>query len=373
MRSTVAWRLLRHDRSATAGALLGVVAIVFLVGQQLSILFGLLQYMSVLVDHSGADVWITSASVRNVDAVNLIPGQYLERVMGLPEVAWAAPILFGNGLMRTADDSFEAVRLVGLHRPRLQGGPWALAQGRVQALLDLESAAVDRLDLKKFAHPALGSLTEINGKRVRLTAITEGARAFQGTLVFLPLDQVRDMAQTPPGRYSAILVGFQPRADQQTALARLRALLPECSVLTTAELSRRTQLYYLTNTGIGGSFGFSTTIAVLIGIVIITLTMYASVLQRTRDFAVMRALGGRRRDIAVIVLCQAVIVGGIGIFLGLFLLAALLNATRGSDIPSFLPAVVPPLLAGITLLVSLLGSLVALRKALQADPASVFH
>lgn len=292
MRSRVALRLLLHDRSSTGGALLGVVAIVFLVGQQLSILFGLLQYMSVLVDHSGADVWITSTNIRNVDATNLISGRFLDRVIGLPEVEWAEPILLGNGLMRTADGSFEAVKMVGLRRPRLAGGPWAFFKGQAENLIDLEAVAVDKLDMAKFGEPTLPFLTEINGWRIRIQAVTQGARAFQGTLVFTSLDKIKDMAATPPGRYSAILVRFRPGTDVAHAVARLRAMLPECSVLTTLELARLTQYYYLTNTGIGGSFGFSTSIAVLIGIVIITLTMYASVLGRTRDFAVMRALGG---------------------------------------------------------------------------------
>jgi hypothetical protein len=37
--------MLLHDRSTTAGSLLGVIAIVFLVGQQLSVLFGLFTFM----------------------------------------------------------------------------------------------------------------------------------------------------------------------------------------------------------------------------------------------------------------------------------------------------------------------------------------
>ncbi|MGB9691027.1 MAG: hypothetical protein ACPL7D_02545, partial [Candidatus Sumerlaeaceae bacterium] len=86
MRSLTALRIVVHDRSSTAGSVLGVIAIVFLVGQQLSILFGLLSYMSVLVDHSGADAWILSANARNVDAVNQISARYLHRVIGLEEV-----------------------------------------------------------------------------------------------------------------------------------------------------------------------------------------------------------------------------------------------------------------------------------------------
>jgi putative ABC transport system permease protein len=373
VRSLTAFRMVVHDRSSTAGALLGVVAIVFLVGQQLSVLFGLLNYMSVLVDHSNADAWITSADLRNADAGNLISTRYLDRAMGFPQVEWAAPILVGNGLFRTPDGSFEAVRVVGCRRPRLAGGPWDFAEADETALLDFESVAVDRLDFEKLGRPMIGTVTEIGGRRVRVGAITDGARGFQGTLVFAPLDKVKQIAATPPGRYSAILLRFRPGTDHDDAVARLRAAMPECSVFTTAELSRLTRLYYFTNTGIGGSFGFSTAIAMMIGIVIISLTMYASVLGRYRDFAVLRALGGRRRDVAAVVFSQALMIAGVGVFIGFVLLAALLNATRGSAIPSYMPPYVPPLLAGSAVVVSLLGSLVALRQALKAEPASVFH
>jgi putative ABC transport system permease protein len=107
--------------------------------------------------------------------------------------------------------------------------------------------------------------------------------------------------------------------------------------------------------------------------VIISLTMYASVLGRYRDFAVLRALGGRRRDVAAVVFSQALMIAGVGVFIGFALLAARLNATRGSAIPSYMPSYVPPLLAGSAIVASLLGSLVALRQALKAEPASVFH
>jgi len=373
MRSRAALRIVVHDRSSTAGALLGVVAIVFLVGQQLSILFGLLTYMSVLVDHSGADAWIMSSHVRNADAGNLISARYVDRAMGLPEVEWAEPILFGNGSFKTPDGSFESVRVVGLRRPRLAGGPWAFARGDEQELLDVESVAVDRLDVTKLGTFLLGGVSEVGDRRVRMSAVAEGARGFQGTLVFASLDRVKDIARTPPGRYSAILVRFRPGADKSLALATLRAVMPEHSVYATDELSRLTRRYYVTNTGIGGSFGFSTSIAILIGVVIISLTMYTSVLGRAQDFAVMRAIGGRRRDVAVVVFGEVLIISVVGLFVGFLLLATVLNATRGSAIPSYFPMYVPPLLAGGTLVVSMLGSLVALRVALKAEPASVFH
>jgi putative ABC transport system permease protein len=373
MRSLTALRMAVHDRSSTAGALLGVVAIVFLVGQQLSILFGLLNYMSVLVDHSGADAWVVSANVRNTDAGNLISGRYLDRVIGLKGVEWAEPVLIGNGLFRTTDGSFESVRVVGCRRPRFAGGPWRFAQADELALLDLEAVTVDRLDLGKLGSPLLEQVTEIGDRRVRVAAVSDGVRGFQGTIIFGSLDKVKDIARTPPGRYSAILLKFRQGSNAADVLAKLRAILPNCSVYSSDELSSLTKNYYLTNTGIGGSFGFSTVIAILIGVVIVSLTMYTSVLSRSRDFAVMRAIGGRRRDVAVVVISEALIIAGIGLFLGFIMLAALLNTTSNSTIPSYFPSYVPPILAAGTLVVSLLGSFIALRVALKADPAAVFH
>ena len=83
MRRLAALKMLLHDRATTAGSLLGVIAIVFLVGQQLSVLFGLFSYMSVLVDHSGADIWICSKNTENVNASGSIPIRYLDRIGGL--------------------------------------------------------------------------------------------------------------------------------------------------------------------------------------------------------------------------------------------------------------------------------------------------
>ncbi|OPZ26098.1 MAG: FtsX-like permease family protein [Lentisphaerae bacterium ADurb.BinA184] len=373
MRSLTALRMVVHDRSSTAGALLGVVAIVFLVGQQLSILFGLLNYMSVLVDHSGADAWVMSANVRNADAGNSVSVRFMDRAIGLEEVEWAEPVLIGNGLFKTGDGSFESVRVVGIRRPRLAGGPWEFEKADERALLDLDSVTVDRLDLAKLGNPRLEQVTEIGDSRVRIGAISDGARGFQGTLVFASLDKVREIARTPPGRYSAILVRFKPGVSKEAALGKLRAVMPPGAVYATDELSRLTRRYYFAHTGIGGSFGFSTIIAVLIGVVIISLTMYTSVLSRARDFAVMRAIGGRRRDIAVVVVSEVLIIAGVGVFVGFLMLAVLLNMTHGSAIPSYFPRQVPPLLAAGALAVSLLGSLVALRVALRAEPASVFH
>ncbi|MEI6128354.1 MAG: FtsX-like permease family protein, partial [Pseudomonadota bacterium] len=350
MRSRVALKILLHDRATTAGSLIGVIAIVFLVGQQLAVLFGLFTFMSVLVDHSGADIWVCSKNTDNVNSAGLIPARYVDRVSGLSEVEWAEPLLFGSGNFITRAGKSEAVQVVGIRSPRSAAGPWRFYQGGLESILEYEGVTLDRLDMKMYGNPGLNDFFEIGNVRVKISAVTQSAKGFSGRLVFTNMVKAREILKTPPGRCKAVLIKLKAGTSMPSAIATLKKALPHTEILTSSELSAKTRIYYVKNTGMGGSFGFSTMVGALVGIIIITLTMYTAVLQRQKDFAVLRALGARKSDIFIIVLAQSVMIGIAGIFIGFFLLALFLQGTIDSPLPSYMPAGMPPLLAGGTLL-----------------------
>ena len=362
-----------HDRASTAGSVLGVVAILFLVGQQLSTLFGLFTYMSVLVDHSDADVWICGKFTDNANSTGQLPARYVDRLSGLAEIERAEPVITTAGETRRKDGKSEGVVVVGLPAPRLAGGPWAFEQGSIEKLLDYDGTTVDGRDLELFGNPALGDIFEVNKKRVRINAVTKRITSFGGTLVFTNRTKAREISDLRPDRCSYILVKLKPGADVDATVAKMRALLPRAEVFPKDVLSRLTRAYYLINTGIGFSFGFTTLMSSLVGIVIITLTMYTSILNREKDFAVLRALGGRKKDIFVIVLYQAVMIAAAGIFLGFLLLALFLNGTRDSNLASFVPIWFPFVHGVFTLALCLLGSLFAIRRATRVEPATAFR
>ena len=373
MRSRVALKILLHDRSTTAGALIGVIAIVFLVGQQISVLFGLFTYMSVLVDHGGADIWICSKNTDTVNGSGYIPERYVDRVSALSEVAWAEPLLFGSANLLTREGKNEAVQVVGLRNPRQAAGPWRFYQGGQDGLLEYEGATIERQDARLYGDPQVGDSIEIGNVRVRISAITQRAKGFAGRLVFTNIVKAHEIIKSPPGRCKAVLVKLKDGVSLQAGLERLRSVLPAAEVLSSGELSRKTRTYYVRNTGMGGSFGFSTLVGALVGIIIVTLTMYTGVLQRQKDFAVLRALGARKFDIFTIVLAQSLMIGIAGVFIGFVLLAGFLRGTLDTPLPSYLPLWVSPVLAGATLALCVLGSLLAMRKAISVEPASVFR
>jgi putative ABC transport system permease protein len=373
MRRKIALRILIHERSTTLGSILGVVAIIFLVGQQLAILFGLTNLMAALVENSPADAWICSPSTDNINATGSIPIRYADRIMGLPEIADAQPIISAGGVVLRPDGKYEPVQLVGLARPELVGGPWRFARGGINALLDFEGLTIDILDRQTLGDPELGSVIEISGKKVRVAGMTKNVRGFQGTLVFTNMNKAREISQLPLDRCSNILVRFKPGQNTPANIARLKSILRQAEVVPVRKLADQTRLYYLTKTGIGTSFGFSTIIGVLVGFIIIALTMYTNILNRQKDFAVLRALGARKKDILIIVFFQALFIALAGILAGFFLLALFLGGTRDTRLPSIMYSWAPPIHALLTIFLCLLGSLMAMRRAVKIEPASAFR
>jgi putative ABC transport system permease protein len=329
--------------------------------------------MAALVDHSGADVWVCSKNTDNINATGSLPIRYVDRIMGLTEVEWAEPVISSGGLVRRKDGKYQPVQVFGVARPQLTGGPWSFAKGGIEVLLDDEGLTIDKLDYQTLGNPSLDDVVEVSGKRVRIAGFTKGVRGFQGTLVMTNLNKAREISRIPIDRCSNILVKFRPGMNNSKSLAKLTELLPAAEVISTNKLAAQTRLYYITQTGIGSSFGFSTVIGVLVGIVIITLTMYTNILNREKDFAVLRALGARRKDILLIVFYQAIFIGLVGIIIGFLLLALFLNGTRNTRLPSYMYAWVPPIHAAVTILLCLFGSLLAMRRAIKIEPASAFR
>ncbi len=365
--------MLLHERSTTAGAILGVVAIVFLVGQQLAVLFGLFTLMSAVVDNSGADIWIVSQNVENTSSAGSLPSRYVDRLAGMPGIEWAEPVVYAGAQLRLPNGTFQPVQVVGVTRPHLHGGPWRFASGENDVLLEYDGVTVDKFDLQDLGSPELGQIVEVNSRRMRIAGYTEGSRAFGAPLLFTNATKAREVTGIPADRCSNVLVRLKPGTSVDQALADIEALLPKAEALTSTELARNTIVYNLTSTGIGSSFGFSTLIGILVGVVIITLTMYTNVLNRQRDFAVLRALGARRRDVFVIIVYQALTIGLVGLLIGFFLLAGFLFGVQGSRLPANLPLWMPPAHALLTFLLCLAGSALALRRALKIEPASAFR
>lgn len=135
-------------------------------------------------------------------------------------------------------------------------------------------------------------------------------------------------------------------------------------------------LFTFVNVVMGGAAGFGA-LAILASIFGIINTQYISVLERTQQIGLMKALGARRKDIAKLFRYEAAWVGFLGgvigtagaVATGVFnpLIAKTLNLEEGTNLLIFEPLNSILLIAGLVLVAIVAGWLPA-RKAAKLDP-----
>jgi putative ABC transport system permease protein len=186
------------------------------------------------------------------------------------------------------------------------------------------------------------------------------------------------------GSFTAMNVWAAEGLDHDTLVERLAAVLPaEVEAITAADWADEMMVM------IEDLLGFFTValgafagIALVVGAFIIANTFSITVLQRSREFALLRALGAGRRQVVASVVGEAVIVAIVASLLGILVgmglargLYALLSAF-GMDMPSGSLVVRPrTVVVALTvgLVVTVVSSLLPARRAAGTHPVAALR
>lgn len=369
----LALRMLFDAPYKSLGTLLGVVISVFLMAQQGSILLGILGRVTSFVDNSGVDIWITSLATESTDATGSVPASKVGAAAGTPGVAWAEPVVQGQGRVTRPDGVQENVKVLGVQPPRYAGLPVTLAPGTTpQALRGSGRIFLNWNDRPTFADAEPGDRIEINGRAGVVAGFFQGVNPHNPFYyVFANIDDARTLTGFPQDRATYVAVGLAPGASVQEVQARLESRIPEVLVKTRAELRQMEKRFFLVRTPVGVLFGMGTVVAALIGAAVVAVTLYSTAVDRARDYGTLKAIGATQRQIVELLLLQAWIffaagyaVGLIGFFLVRFHFTALAMAAP----PRLVLGVGAAAFASCTL-----ASLVAVRRVLLFDPGIVFR
>ena len=153
----------------------------------------------------------------------------------------------------------------------------------------------------------------------------------------------------------------------------LRQRLPEVDVLTQREFALTSRLYWTMKTGAGGAILTAAVLGFLIGLVVVSQTIYANTMENIEEYATLKALGASQTFVVRIVLSQALICGVLGSILGL-LVAIPSVAYAKSLIPwIYAPWWLPAVMVVPSLLMCSLASIASVRSALTVEPGRVFR
>lgn len=155
--------------------------------------------------------------------------------------------------------------------------------------------------------------------------------------------------------------------------AALRERVPELDVLTKAQFAARARTYWTTQTGAGGALLTAALLGFLVGVLIVSQTVYATTLENIEEFATLKALGATRLYIVRIVALQALASAVLGCAAGMLLSLPVMNLARQAISWIYTPWQLAVLLAAGTLILAALASIAAVRAALTVEPGRVFR
>jgi len=247
----------------------------------------------------------------------------------------------------------------------------AIFEGR--AGLGPDEMVVDRA-FSRRARIAIGDVVALQRHEFRVVGISTGTNAVLTQMLFVRLADLQPLL--PEGLQhivSFILVTGQPGAPPDAVAADVRAHVPELSVFTEAEFTennleelRSSLLPILATVAVFGA---------AIGVTVLTLLLYSSVLERREDYALLKALGTNRGYLRRLVFMQCVftVTGG-------FLAAEIVCGAATPIIGYFVPVLVFSFTAraGVLIAVAALamgaaGAWLPVRKLERIYPAEVFR
>jgi putative ABC transport system permease protein len=306
----------------------------------------------------GADIVVepSQASILLAITENSLPISYADLLRQQPGIKAVAPVQvklnLQNGLevVYGIDSHFTDVT-GGFHW--VEGGPF---KGPKEIVVD---------DLWAKGHGAhKGDTTELLNNTFKISGVVEHG---QGSRVFMSMDDLSQMLDEK--KVAAFFIKIQDPEQVKTVKAQLEGLLMDhakvrdmkewASLMTSSNIPG---LDYFINAVVG--------IALSVGVLVIFLSMYTTITERTREIGILRSMGASKAFIVGLIFQETTVVCIIGVIIG---------TVVSHSLQSILTSLYPTLMIEITrdwdykgavfaILSGLIGSFYPSLKAASQDP-----
>lgn len=369
----LARRNLFHDKVRLAVTLTGIVFSVVLIVVELGLFVGFTVTTSSLIDHSGADLWVTSRHVPYVELGVPFSERKLYQVRVIPGVEEAQKLIVRWTDWKRPDGRQESVQIVGLNPDASLAQPWNLVEGNVEDLKQPDAIIMDEIYKEKLGVRSVGEVFEIRGRRARVVGFTRGIRSFTTSpYVFTTFKRAQEYCGVADDEAIFILVKTMhgARIDQvrQDILARVK----DVEVFTSREFSRMTQFYWMFTTGAGVAVLLAALLGLVVGFVVVAQTIYAATMDHLREFGTLKAMGAPNRYVYRVIVTQSAISAVIGYVLGMLVSVFVVRASQHGGAAILLPWQMAVGMFFLTLLMCTGAALVSINKVTRLDPAMVF-
>lgn len=316
-----------------------------------------------------ADAWVVQKGTPDfVHAFSIVPDDARAAVAKVDGVAAVHPYL-ARQVGFKLNNTDVLLDLVGFDPEHPATGPSRIVAG--SATVGSDGIVVDTVFASK-QNVRVGDRLVLNGVSLHVTGISAGSDMIMYQLAYTSFATARTVLAMPD-HDQALLVTLKPGAQLGDVSARIAAAVPDSAVYGTAEMVQRNQRPL--NDSFVPIIGVLLTIGFLVGVAVVGLTTYSAVLEKRREYGMLKALGAKTGDVIRLVLVQSGIAAAAG-YVGGVGLAFLVGAAAAEWVPQFVTKILPgdvALVALATVAMAAIASVVPLARIGRIDPAEVFR
>ena len=330
----------RWVRTLLSAAAVGTQATMILTIVGLS--YGTLDDMASRSRGAGADIMIRppNSSIIGLSGAP-IPQKVLDYVRTLPnvDIATGTTIYSIGGANSVTGVDLEAFSQMSGGFRYLEGGPF---RNPDDVIIDDYWARQNGL--------RVGSKMNFMNRQWNVAGIVEPGKLSR---IFLPIGILQDLSANT-GRLTSIFIKLKKGTDVQTSVKSVRESLPGYQVYSVEEYA---SLISINNVpGLKAFIYVVIGISVVVGFLVVFLSMYTAVLERTREIGILKSLGATPAFILGVLIRETTVLALIGSAAGIGLSYvtrwAIMTYVPGSLTQSIVPSWWP-----VAILVSLVGSL----------------
>jgi putative ABC transport system permease protein len=362
------WLLVSGIASASVMMILGV-----------ALWFGIQGVSYATADNIRSPIWVVDPMVQQINDFQPLRATEVDRVRSVAGVAWAVPLHLGSAQARLlAEGVSRSVTLVGLDATTLMGAPTGMLEGSLDDLRQPDAVIIDERGaafLSPDPHRPLqrGDSFEMNDRRAVIAGLCRTRLSFgSNAYVFTTYD--RAIGYAPGQRKQVTHILAVPEAGLSAAeVARAIQIATGLHAHTEADIKQMTAEWMLANDVAPFIIAIIVVVGFVVGATVSGQAFYGFVLENSRHFGALRAMGTGTRTLAAMILAQAALVGLVGFGLGAGAIGLVFSLVPADRSPALMLWQVPVSVLAAIMGICLVAAALGLWRVVRIDAAIVFR
>jgi putative ABC transport system permease protein len=280
------------------GIALCIILILFILGIYSGVAEGSIEY----VKRTKADLWVLQANNNNImRGTSILPSLYLKGIKKDSSIQSATPVLLFFSNIKTGTKS-TTVLLAGFE-PGAMGGPPIIYKGR--NVLQNDEIVLDKSFAKKYnikvEHKVL-----VQKDTLRVVGLSSGTNAFVTQYAFTTFEFTQSIIELP-GLASFFIIKAIPGSSLSMIKERIEKRFPGVFSIYENDEFLKNNIHEM-EAGILPLFYAIAAIGGVVLTIILSLILSVNILEKRKDFAIMKIIGSPNLFLNKLILLQALII-----------------------------------------------------------------